>query len=79
MNWYNSDSLVIYWLGGAGLEMALPYYIDLTDFSLSYHHSFQEMDANQQYWANIFISDFNIKTNKFETYCWRIKILEIIS
>ena len=34
MNWYNSDSLVIYWLGGAGLEMALPYYIDLTDFSL---------------------------------------------
>ena len=58
MNWRGPDSLVIYWSGGAGLEMALPYYIDLTDFSLSYHHSFLEMDANRQYWANIFISDF---------------------
>ena len=58
MNWYSPDCLVIYWLGGAGLEIALPYYIDLSDFSLSYHHSFQEMDANRQYWANIFISDF---------------------
>ena len=58
MNWYGSDSLVIYWTGGAGLEMALPYYIDLTDFSLSYYHGFLEMDAKRQYWANIFISDF---------------------
>lgn len=58
MNWRDTDSLVIYWLGGAGLEMALPYYIDLRDFSLSYYHGFQEMDANRQYWASIFISDF---------------------
>ena len=58
MNWRGPDSLVIYWKGGAGLEMALPYYIDLTDFSLSYYHGFQEMDAKRQYWANIFISDF---------------------
>ena len=58
MSWRDADSLVIYWSGGAGLETALPYYIDLTDFSLSYYHSFQGMDANRQYWANIFISDF---------------------
>lgn len=58
MAWRDADSLVIYWLGGAGLDMALPYYIDLTDFSLTCYHSFQEMDANRQYWANIFISDF---------------------
>ena len=58
MNWRDADSLVIYWSGGAGLEMALPYYIDLTDFSLSYDHDFQEMNADRQYWANIFISDF---------------------
>ena len=58
MNWRDPDSLVIYWMGGAGLEMALPYYIDLTDFSLSYYHGFLDMDASRQYWANIFISDF---------------------
>ena len=58
MSWRDPDTLVIYWQGGAGLEMALPYYIDLMDFSLSCRHSFQEMDADRQYWANIFISDF---------------------
>ncbi|MBR1456918.1 MAG: hypothetical protein IJ594_07140 [Oscillospiraceae bacterium] len=58
MAWRDADSLVIYWLGGAGLEMALPYYVDLTNFSLSYYHGFREMDATRQYWANIFISDF---------------------
>ncbi|MBQ9662638.1 MAG: hypothetical protein IJV40_05755 [Oscillospiraceae bacterium] len=58
MSWRDPDNLVIYWSGGAGLEMALPYYIDLKVFSLSYDHRFQAMDANRQYWANIFISDF---------------------
>ena len=58
MTWYDPDTLVIYWLGGAGLEMAMPYYVDLTDFSLSYDFGYEDMDANRQYWANIFISDF---------------------
>ena len=58
MSWRGPDTLVIYWSGGAGLDMALPYYIDLTDFSLSYHHGFLDLDAKRQYWANIFISDF---------------------
>ena len=35
MSWYGPDSLVIYWNGGAGTEMALPYFVDLTDFSIS--------------------------------------------
>ncbi len=58
MSWDGPDRLVIYWQGGAGLEMALPYHVDLTDFSLSYDFGFESMDANRQYWANIFISDF---------------------
>ena len=52
------QQLVIDWRGGAGLEMALPYTVDLTDFSLSYDFGFEDMDASRQYWANIFISDF---------------------
>lgn len=58
MAWYGPDKLVIYWMGGAGLEMALPYYVDLTDFSISYEFGFDDIDAARQYWANIFISDF---------------------
>ena len=58
MAWTGSDRLVIYWQGGAGLEMSLPYYVDLTDFTLSYDFGYIDMDAKRQYWANIFISDF---------------------
>ena len=32
MDWNGDDELRIYWMGGAGLEMSLPYYVDLTDF-----------------------------------------------
>ena len=58
MRWNGPNQLVIDWRGGAGLEMALPYTVDLTDFSLSYDFGFEDMDASRQYWANIFISDF---------------------
>ena len=58
MSWYGPDSLVIYWNGGAGTEMALPYFVDLTDYSISWDYGFEDMSANRQYWANIFISDF---------------------
>ena len=54
MSWDGPDRLVIYWQGGAGLEMALPYHVDLTDFSLSYDFGFESMDANRQYWADTF-------------------------
>lgn len=62
--WRDTDHLVIYWQGGAGLDLALPYFVDLTDFSISYDFGFESLDANRQYWANIFISDF-IEQGKF--------------
>lgn len=58
MAWNGPNQLVIYYFGGAPMDMALPYYVDLKDFSISWSFAYEEMDADSQYWANIFISDF---------------------
>lgn len=46
-----------FWYAGGG-EEELPVYIDLTDFSATWYFGMVEMSASQQYWANIFVSDF---------------------
>ncbi len=58
MSWNGPDELVIYYHGGAGEDISSPYYVDLTDFSISYDFGYVDLDADSQYWANIFISDF---------------------
>lgn len=58
MSWNGPDGLVIYYHGGAGEDISSPYYVDLTDFSISYSFGYIDLDADSQYWANIFVSDF---------------------
>ena len=53
------DELIIYYDGGPGtMDIAMPYTVNLKDFSVSWNFATEDMDANRQYWANVFISDF---------------------
>ncbi len=57
MTWSGENELQIYYMGG-GMEIPMPFYVDLTDFTISWYFGYEDMDANRQYWANVFISDF---------------------
>ena len=58
MTWAGSDELAVYYRGGAAMEIALPFYVQLSDYSMFWEFGREDMDADSQYWANIFISDF---------------------
>lgn len=65
MSWNGPDELVIYYHGGAGEDITSPYYVDLTDFSISWNFAYENLDADSQYWANIFVSDF-VEQGKYD-------------
>ncbi len=61
MRWHGENELVVYYEGGPGTdatEEGLPYCVDLRDFSISYGWGVVELDAQTQYEANIFLSNF---------------------
>ncbi len=52
----NSDTqLQVYY---NSVEPPVPFYVDLTNFQITWYFGYQELDADSQYWANIFVSDF---------------------
>ena len=55
MAWNGPDELVIWYHSE---EPALPYYVDLRDFSISWTFDVRELRGASLYWANIFVSDF---------------------
>lgn len=55
MAWNGPDELVIYYHSE---EPALPYYVDLRDFSITWYFDTKELRGASLYWANIFVSDF---------------------
>lgn len=62
MIWYGENELMIYY---HSQEPGLPYIVDLTDFSFFWQFGYQDLDADSQYWANIFISDF-VEQGKYD-------------
>lgn len=58
------DKLVIFYMGGPfifnhpGPYDPVPFYVDLTDFSVSFGFALEDLDETRQYWANIFASGF---------------------
>ena len=58
MTWAGSDELVVYYRGGAAMEIALPFYVQLSDYLIFCEFGLEDMNADRQYWANIFVSDF---------------------
>ena len=58
MAYCGPNELVIYFHNCPGGAGPLPYYVDLTDFSITWYFGTEEMDEAAQYWANIFVSDF---------------------
>ena len=55
MAWNGPDELVIWYHSE---DPALPYYVDLNDFSISWTFDVRELRGASLYWANIFVSDF---------------------
>ena len=55
MAWHGPDELVIWYHSE---EPALPYYVDLRDFSITWYFDTIELSGASLYWANIFVSDF---------------------
>ena len=55
MAWNGPDELVIWYHSE---DPALPYYVDLSDFSISWTFDVRELRGASLYWANIFVSDF---------------------
>lgn len=62
MSWSDANTLEILYHGGPEVGMGedgrIPYYVDLTDFSISYRMGRIELDNTARYWAAIFLSDF---------------------
>lgn len=55
MAWNGPDELVIWY---HSIEPAVPYYVDLRDFSITWTFETKELSGASLYWANIFVSDF---------------------
>ena len=55
MAWYGPDELVIWYYSTDPIQ---PFYVDLSDFTIRWAFAAEDMDADSQYWANIFVSDF---------------------
>ena len=55
MAWNGPDELVIWY---HSIEPAVPYYVDLRDFSITWTFDTKELSGASLYWANIFVSDF---------------------
>ena len=61
LRWASACSLELRWFGGVDAEDAeagRPYYVDLNDFSVTYYTNRIDLDENERYWTNIFLSDF---------------------
>ncbi len=55
MCWIGPDELEIWY---ASTDPMQPFYVDVRDFTFRWDFGTEPMDADTQYWANIFISDF---------------------
>lgn len=61
MRWAGKDLLEIRFYGGMDADYAeegRPYYVDLTDYSISYSTDQIDVSENERHWINIFLSDF---------------------
>ena len=55
MSWHGTDELEIWY---DSINPMQPFYVDLNDFTIWWEFGAETLDADSQYWANVFISDF---------------------